>query len=217
MTEFEQNLDEQAPEGAHEKIEALSGPAASTGHRLILFLIAALVIIFDHFSKVLIEAWLPLNHTWAPFPELEGYFRITHVSNTGAAFGIFPGGSPVFTIVALIVAVVIVVYNYRLPAGHRLLRVALGLQLGGALGNLVDRLRLGHVTDFLDFGPWPVFNLADMAIVGGVIILGLLMLQEERELRRAARAAREEEDEEEQVQALSTSIKLPSNHEQRTT
>jgi signal peptidase II len=81
-------------------------------------------------------------------------------------------------LVALLVAAIILLYNYRLPTGHFLFRIALGLQLGGALGNLVDRIRLGHVTDFLDFGPFPVFNLADASIVAGVLVLVFLMLTE---------------------------------------
>lgn len=154
---------------------------ATTRQRSLLFLVAAAVIVFDQATKLLIERFLPLNVSWAPVPELSRFFKITHVSNTGAAFGLFPSGSLLFTIVAVFVAAVIVYYNFQLPAGHRLLRLALGLQLGGALGNLVDRLRLGHVTDFLDFGPWPVFNVADTSIVAGVIVLGFLMLQEQKE------------------------------------
>ena len=180
--------------------EVAAGRIASTGQRMILFLVAALVIVVDHFTKLYIENWLPLNHSWAPVPELGSYFRITHVSNTGAAFGLFPGGSLFFTVIAIVVGAVIILYNYGLPAGHPLLRLALGLQLGGALGNLIDRLRLGHVTDFLDFGPWPVFNVADMAIVAGVVILGFLMIQEEREMRALAKAERERERGEEQSQ-----------------
>ena len=158
-----------------------SHPPVSTRQRAIVLLVAALVIVADHFSKLFVEVHLPLNHTWAPFPELAHLFQFTHVSNTGAAFGLFPGGSLFFTLMAIVVALIIVVYNFGLPGGHILLRVALGLQVGGALGNLVDRLRLGHVTDFLDFGPWPIFNLADTSIVAGVIILAFLMLMEERQ------------------------------------
>lgn len=199
--------------------EADAVEVASTKQRIIFFLVAALVIVFDHLTKLYIENQLPLNHTWAPFPQLADYFRITHVSNTGAAFGLFPEGSLIFAVIAAVVGAVIIVYNYRLPAGHRLLRVALGLQLGGAIGNLVDRLRLGHVTDFLDFGPWPVFNVADMAIVAGVIILGFLMVQEERAMRRAAKAeqAGAEGEEPTQLPASLQRSNLPPNHEQRTT
>ncbi|MDX1687973.1 MAG: signal peptidase II [Candidatus Promineifilaceae bacterium] len=155
----------------------------STAQRSLLLLVAAAVIVVDHISKLYVESWLPLNRSWAPFPELAHLFRITHVTNTGAAFGLFPGGSLFFTVIATVVAIFILYYNYQLPTGQHPLRIALGLQLGGALGNLIDRLRLGHVTDFLDFGPWPVFNLADTSIVAGVVILAILMLQEQRELR----------------------------------
>lgn len=157
-------------------------PPATKKQRALPLLIAVLIIVIDQFSKLSVEAQLPLNHTWAPFPEFAHLFRFTHVSNTGAAFGLFPGGSPFFTVVAIAVAAIIVIYNFGLPAGHFLLRLALGLQLGGALGNLIDRFRLGHVTDFLDFGPWPVFNLADTSIVAGVVILGVLMVLEQRQL-----------------------------------
>ena len=171
---------ESKPTGA-EKTTPAKPP--STSQRSLLLLVAAAVIVVDHISKLYVESWLPLNRSWAPFPELSHLFRITHVTNTGAAFGLFPGGSLFFTVVATVVAIFILVYNYQLPTGQHPLRIALGLQLGGALGNLIDRLRLGHVTDFLDFGPWPVFNLADTSIVAGVIILAILMVQEQRELR----------------------------------
>ncbi|MDX1662242.1 MAG: signal peptidase II [Candidatus Promineifilaceae bacterium] len=169
---------------------------------LMLFLVAVAVILVDHLTKLAIESTLPLNHSVAPFPEIAHLFRLTHVSNTGAAFGLFQGASPIFIVIALVVGIVIIFYNYTLPAGHMLLRVALGLQLGGAFGNLIDRIRLGHVTDFLDFGPWPVFNLADAAVVAGVIILGYLMLQEEAAERVAQAAERKEalEGEPEQTQ-----------------
>jgi signal peptidase II len=169
--------------------EAIESRPASLAERSALFLVTAAVIVADHLSQLFVEAWLPLNQSYAPFPEVFPAFRITHVSNTGAAFGLFPEGSLVFAIVAAIVSAVIVVYNYRLPAGHRLLRLALGLQLAGALGNLIDRVRLGHVTDFFDVGPWPVFNIADASIVAGVAILAYLMLLGQRQERQRARQA----------------------------
>lgn len=162
---------------------------------LILLAVAGIVILLDQFTKYLIERSLNLYEIWAPFPAIEPYFRIMHATNTGTAFGLFPNGSLFFGLMALIVSVAIIYYNHTLPAGNVWLRVALGLTLGGAIGNLIDRLRLGHVTDFLDFGPWPVFNVADMAIVGGAILLGLIVLQESREEQKAAqleKAASEE-------------------------
>ncbi len=153
---------------------------ATGSEKAILFLVMVVVLLADYASKVIVENNLALYTTWAPISELSHLFRFTHVSNTGAAFGFFPGGSLVFSIVAVVVSIFIVIYNQILPGNHQLYRVALGLQLGGALGNLLSRVRLGHVTDFLDFGPWPVFNVADLCVVSGVIMLGFLMLMEER-------------------------------------
>lgn len=158
--------------------ELLERPA-SLAEKSLPFLVLLLVIFVDHLSKLFVEIWLPINTTWAPAPSLAGVFRITHVSNTGAAFGLIPSGSIVFMIVAVIVAIVILIYNFRLPAGYLLYRVSFGLMVGGALGNFISRVRIGHVTDFLDFGPWPVFNLADLSIVTGTCLMGYLMLREE--------------------------------------
>lgn len=118
-------------------------------------------------------------------PGLGSLFRITYVTNSGAAFGLFPNGSHVFIIIAVIVIALLIWYYLQLPGGQWLVRAALGLQLGGAIGNLVDRLRFaGHVIDFIDlnFWPlrrWPVFNIADSSIVVGVTLLTLLMIWEE--------------------------------------
>lgn len=191
-----------------------SSPRATLTEQSLLLLVAAGAIIADQGSKLVVEQQLPLNHSWAPLTDYAHLFRITHISNTGAAFGLFPSGSLLFGVVAGIVSLLILFYNYRLPAGHRLLRAALGLQMGGALGNLIDRLRVGHVTDFLDFGPWPVFNLADLWIVSGVVLLGLLMLREERAALQARRAAVPLE-EERQAAPLST-LQRPSKHEPTT-
>lgn len=154
-------------------------PAALREKTLLLW-VTAVILLLDQFSKYVIEAHLPLYTSWAPWPSLAHWFQFTHATNTGAAFGLFPGGSLVFTIVAVIVSLFILYYNHTLASGQRLLRLGLGLQLGGAVGNLLDRLRLGHVTDFFDVGAWPVFNVADAAIVSGVAVLAWLMLQEWR-------------------------------------
>ncbi len=145
---------------------------AGVGERLLPFLIAAVVLGLDQLSKYLVETRIPLYSYWAPIPALEGIFRLTHTANTGAVFGLFQGTGMFFAGLAVVVAGAIIYFNITLPGGQRLLRLALGLQLAGALGNLVDRLRQGHVTDFIDIGPWYIFNVADMAIVGGVILFG---------------------------------------------
>lgn len=157
---------------------------------LVLPATAALVVLVDQLSKYLVLAWLGEGQSWEIAPWLAPVFRFTHVTNTGAAFGLFREWGDFFVIVAAIVIVVIIFYYRHLPDGQRLMRVALGLQLGGAVGNLVDRLRQGFVVDFIDlnFWPlheWPVFNLADSSIVAGVVLLALLMIWEERRERRA--------------------------------
>jgi signal peptidase II len=110
-----------------------------------------------------------------------GWLHLTHVNNTGAAFGIFQGQSFPLTLVGLLGICVLLLYAFflyrRLPfLNNKLSEVALGLILGGTIGNLIDRLRLGYVTDFIDFHFWPAFNVADSAIVVGAIMFIYLML-----------------------------------------
>ena len=161
---------------------------------LILPATAALVLFVDQVSKYLVTMWLGEGQSWDIAPWLAPIFRITHVTNTGAAFGLFPKWGDFFILIAAIVIVAIILYYHHLPRGQWLMRVALGLQLGGATGNLIDRLRRGFVVDFIDlnFWPlhnWPVFNLADASIVTGVTLLALMMLWEERRERDRRRAA----------------------------
>jgi len=140
---------------------------------LVLLLIALLILIADQASKAWVVANIPLNTTRWIIPDFD-WFVLTHITNSGAAFGLFPQLSLVFTFVALIVSVAIVVYYRSLPTGEWIVRLSLGLQLGGAIGNLIDRLRHdGSVVDLLYVRFWPVFNIEDSAIVCGV---GLLML-----------------------------------------
>jgi signal peptidase II len=156
-------------------------------------LVAALIVALDQWSKSWIERHIPLGNTWAPIPALEPYFKITHLTNTGAAFGLFRGQGSLFVLIAVVVIVAVLVYARYLPASNWLVRLCLGLQLGGAIGNLWDRLEWGHVTDFALFTlptrngelQWPAFNVADSSIVVGVLILAVLLLWTERETPRA--------------------------------
>jgi len=150
----------------------------------VLPLIAGVTVAADQISKYLVVSRLGVYESWAPVPALARWFDIHHVTNTGAAFGLFQNGSLLLALVAVAVSVVIVMYYHNLPGGQWLVRLSLGLQLGGALGNLIDRLRVGHVVDFIDVHLWPVFNLADSAIVCGVGLLILLLLREDRSARR---------------------------------
>jgi signal peptidase II len=145
-----------------------------------LLVFAAIIIVAaDQLSKWLVVSRLALYESWAPIAPLEPYLVIMHTSNTGAAFGMFPQGNLVFTVIGVVVSLAIVYYFHQLPAGGWWVRVALGLQLGGAIGNLVDRLRQGYVIDFIRVFDFPVFNIADSSIVVGVGILILLMILED--------------------------------------
>src|SRR5512143_3886901 len=140
---------------------------------LALPVIALIVLAVDQASKAWVIENVPLNGSLDVIPQLGDWFVLTHITNSGAAFGMFPQLSLVFTFVALGVSLIIVFYHRSLPPGQWLVRLSLGLQLGGAIGNLIDRLRFGHVIDLFYFRSFPVFNVADLAIVTGV---GLLML-----------------------------------------
>ena len=133
------------------------------------------VLFLDQISKLIIKNTLVLGESWPA----EGLFRITYGTNTGTAFGLFPNQT-VFLIVASFIAIGFLVYFYRAHALPRpMLRLAIGLQLGGALGNLLDRIFYGSVVDFIDVGWWPIFNLADSSIVVGMAILvGILVFFE---------------------------------------
>jgi signal peptidase II len=162
---------------------------------LVLVVVAALTLVADRVTKLIVTNNLTLNETWEP-PALHSVFSITYTTNTGAAFGLFPKQGALFVLIAFVVITAIIVYYRYLPEGYMLARVALGLMLAGALGNLIDRLRQGYVVDFADlnFWPlqnWPVFNVADSAIVVGVGLLAITMLRED---------AKEQDDEMEETE-----------------
>ena len=138
---------------------------------LVLPTVALIVLAVDQASKAWVTNNIPLNGSLDVLPGIRQWFVLTHITNSGAAFGLFPQLSLVFTFVALGVSIIIVLYHRSLPAGEWLVRLSLGLQLGGALGNLIDRVRFGYVIDMFYVRFWPVFNVADSAIVAGVVLL----------------------------------------------
>jgi signal peptidase II len=153
-----------------------------------LVLVAGVIILADQVSKAYIRAnFVEGVDMWAPWPWLLPYARILYVSNTGVAFGMFKGMGMVFSVLAIIVSIAIVYYFPRVPLEDWTLRLAMSLQLAGAMGNLIDRLTIGHVTDFISVGNFAVFNVADASItVGvGVLLLGIWM-QEQRQKRELA-------------------------------
>jgi signal peptidase II len=152
---------------------------------------AGFVIALDQWSKYLVRTQLAIGEAWSPFNWLTPYMRVVHWKNTGAAFGLFPSGSLIFTIIAVIVSAAIIYYYPRVPNSQVALRFALALQLGGAIGNLVDRLAHGPVTDFISVGTFPVFNVADASIsIGVAVLVASMWIAERRE--QAAQAERGE-------------------------
>ena len=147
---------------------------------LVLFLTSGFIIALDQVTKFLIRQNLAVGEIWSPWPWLTPYARIVHWFNTGVVFGLFQGKGDIFTILAIIVAIGIIYYFPRVPAGDWSLRLAMGLQLGGALGNAIDRVLVGHVTDFISVGNFPVFNVADSSITIGVLVLLLGVYLQER-------------------------------------
>lgn len=144
---------------------------------VVFFLTVLLVMAADQFSKI----WIRANLTTGESLPETGLFRLTHIHNSGAAFGLFQGQSFSLTIVALIGIVVLLLFVFLSSRrftffDNKLSKPTLGLVLGGTAGNLIDRLRLGYVTDFIDIGIWPAFNIADSAITIGIFLLAYSLL-----------------------------------------
>lgn len=149
-----------------------------------LFLIAGSIILLDQATKILIRQNLALQETWVPWAWLAPYARIVHWYNTGVAFGMFQQGNLIFTVLSAIVSACILVVYPRIPREEKVLRLATCMMLGGAVGNLIDRLTIGHVTDFISIGNFAVFNVADASITCGVGVLLLGVWLQERRARK---------------------------------
>ena len=171
---------EQEPMADELGAQAPETPTAAAADRRLVFykdrlLLGTVPVVLglDQLSKQIVKSTLDLGESWPA----EGFFRLTHGTNSGSAFGLFPNQTLIL-IVASIIAIGFLFYFYRTHlVPRRLLRLAIGLQLAGALGNLIDRVRDGAVVDFLDVGPWPIFNVADSSIVVGMVLLiGVMVL-----------------------------------------
>jgi signal peptidase II len=152
-----------------------------------LFVIAGVIVALDQWTKYLVRSNLGIGEIWVPWEWLAPYARIVNWYNTGVAFGMFQNANLFFAILAIIVSIGIIIFFPQVEESERVLRLALSMQLGGALGNLLDRLFVGHVTDFISVGSFPVFNVADSCISVGVAVLLLGIWFQERRERNAAR------------------------------
>ncbi len=130
----------------------------------LFFAVAAALVIADQIAKSFVRSIG--DHVLV----ISGFFDIAYIKNTGATFGFFPGSSFVVAVFSVAVIIFFLVYYRKLP-GVWYVTLGSGLILGGAIGNLIDRLFLGHVVDFIDFSFWPAFNIADSGIVVGTILV----------------------------------------------
>lgn len=138
---------------------------------LYLFAIAGPIIAADQITKWVVRTNIGLGQNWMPWEWLEPFARVVNWKNTGAAFGIFQNGGLIFTMLGIVVGLGILNYYPIIPRSDKYLRIALALQLAGALGNLTDRLTIGHVVDFVSILRLPVFNVADLSITMGLLFL----------------------------------------------
>ena len=161
--------------------------AASATQWVSLAAIAFAAVAADQLTKSVVTSHLTLDEG----THIVGIFWIHHVQNSGIAFGLFSSATPAVIGLTAIAVGWMLLYFARSGARHPVLPVALGLVIGGSVSNLLDRIRLGYVTDFLDLRYWPAFNLADSFIVIGVGILLTALLAGEREPRSAAGPARD--------------------------
>lgn len=145
-------------------------------------LVVVSIIVSDQITKAFIVEWLKPQGTVSIIGDL---LRLTFVTNTGVAFGMLTGIPYVLTIPIVILIGVIIYYLVKTLGQSFLLTLALSLELGGALGNLIDRIRLGYVVDFVKFPYWPAFNVADSCVVIGAIGLAFVLLWQDRQPREA--------------------------------
>ena len=155
---------------------------ALLSRKYLLYIVALIAVVVDQYTKLLVRNSMFVGETIIVHPAFRNIFDLTYTTNTGVAFGMFKEIGPVVSVIATLVVAVIIYYNNQLSERDIWLRVALGMQMGGAIGNnLIDRLFLGSVVDFLHIHYWPIFNVADSCITVGVLIMAILMVREIRE------------------------------------
>lgn len=151
-------------------------------------IIAAVVLVFDQLAKAWVLRTWPQPYT-GDIAIIPNWLELTYIRNTGVAFGMFQGIPQLFTITSIvIVAGAIWFYIRHVPEDHGWLAVSLGLIIGGAIGNVIDRIRFGYVVDFIKTfdGRFAIFNLADSSIVVGVLLMAVILTMIENQRRPAA-------------------------------
>ena len=138
-------------------------------------LVAVSVVVLDQVTKALARHDVAVGE----HRRITGFFDIVHVRNDGVAFSAF-GGRPWIVVGLITIALIALLYYFSTHAGRPLVWLATGLLVGGAVGNIIDRVQAGAVTDFLKISHWPAFNVADIAINAGVVVLVIALLREDR-------------------------------------
>ncbi len=156
------------------------------GDLFTLLLVSGVIVALDQWTKMLVRNSLEYAEAWDKMDWLAPYARIVHWHNSGVAFGLFQQAGKSFSVLPILVSLVIIYYFFQVPRHEWPLRLAMGMQLGGAVGNLIDRLRFGYVTDFISVGNFPVFNIADSSVSVGVAVLILAVWLEERKAKQQA-------------------------------
>ncbi|MBI2659558.1 signal peptidase II [Candidatus Woesearchaeota archaeon] len=139
---------------------------------ILIFSVAVLVVILDQLTKLLINQNFQLGQS---IPIIKNLLHLTYVTNSGSAFGLFKSLNAFFILFSIAVIIAIFFHLKKIVKSEKLLQLAVGLLLGGTLGNLMDRIFRGSVIDFIDFRIWPVFNVADSAVTISVILLAILL------------------------------------------
>ena len=159
--------------------------------RVLVAVVASAVFVLDRITKIAVSSSVPAGSS---VDVVGQWVRISHVTNSGAAFGLLPERTTLLSILSVVAVFAIVYYYRRLAADSRLIAATLGMQLGGAIGNLIDRIGQGYVVDFVDVGIpggprfW-AFNVADSSIVVGIIAVSVLLWWQERQRGRDPRQA----------------------------
>lgn len=138
------------------------------------YIVIILLIAIDQISKYLTKANMQLHES---IPIIKDIFHLTYVQNPGAAFGILRNQKWFFVMVTIVVIGGMIIYSMKNKKIHKLMAISLNLIVGGAIGNFIDRLRYDYVIDYFDFRIWPVFNMADIFIVTGAILLSYYLLK----------------------------------------
>jgi signal peptidase II len=147
--------------------------AAARRAWILAAVLAALVVVVDQIAKIVVRSDIVLGEQI----DVLGPLGLTHTNNTGVAFGL-AGGTGAPLVIVMLIALGVVTYLFAHEPARPWMWLATGLLAGGAVGNLIDRIGRGHVTDFIELPPWPPFNVADVCITFGVVLLVVIYLRE---------------------------------------